>query len=136
MSDCGHGWVHKNPNGVVAKCGGPAICKDCMRDENEDLKRKVKFLTRDRRAFAEETQKYRDAWLKDQQDLQESKCALKFYGNTEAYGVEEFTTPDKITVQGNPIMHDKGKTANQVLDKIGRDTNPCKEVLENERAGK
>lgn len=25
----GHGWVTPNPNGVVARCGGPAICSEC-----------------------------------------------------------------------------------------------------------
>lgn len=29
----GHGWVIKNPDGAVARCGGPAICSTCMREK-------------------------------------------------------------------------------------------------------
>lgn len=25
----GHGHVRPNPNGMVARCGGPALCKEC-----------------------------------------------------------------------------------------------------------
>jgi hypothetical protein len=33
LPDCGHGWVHKNPDGVVARCGGPGICTQCSMDQ-------------------------------------------------------------------------------------------------------
>jgi len=29
----GHGHVFKRPDGLVARCGGPAICKQCAIDE-------------------------------------------------------------------------------------------------------
>jgi hypothetical protein len=32
MRGCGHGWVFRNANGVVARCGGPALCSACARD--------------------------------------------------------------------------------------------------------
>lgn len=38
MSGQGHGWVRPLPNGAVARCGGPAICKKCQQ-EAADLKR-------------------------------------------------------------------------------------------------
>lgn len=25
----GHGWIRPRPDGRVAKCGGPTICRDC-----------------------------------------------------------------------------------------------------------
>lgn len=28
----GHGWVTPNPNGTRARCGGPAICRECQRE--------------------------------------------------------------------------------------------------------
>jgi hypothetical protein len=33
ITDCGHGHVHKRPDGKVAKCGGPGMCEDCAQDE-------------------------------------------------------------------------------------------------------
>ncbi len=38
-----HGWVRKNPGGIVARCGGPHICTECAR-EMELLARAVKEL--------------------------------------------------------------------------------------------
>jgi hypothetical protein len=32
LTDCGHGHVHKNANGIKARCGGPGLCKLCARD--------------------------------------------------------------------------------------------------------
>jgi hypothetical protein len=29
----GHGWVTPNPNGAKARCGGPAICSVCQREQ-------------------------------------------------------------------------------------------------------
>ncbi len=31
----GHGHVHKRPDGVVMRCGGPAICKTCKKELEE-----------------------------------------------------------------------------------------------------
>ena len=28
-----HGWVFPNTNGVVVKCGGPALCSQCKLEE-------------------------------------------------------------------------------------------------------
>lgn len=28
----GHGWVYPRPDGVKARCGGPALCSACARD--------------------------------------------------------------------------------------------------------
>lgn len=28
----GHGWVIRNANGTVARCGGPAICRQCAQE--------------------------------------------------------------------------------------------------------
>jgi hypothetical protein len=39
----GHGWVRKIYGGVVARCGGPAICCECA-DELRLLTRAVKEL--------------------------------------------------------------------------------------------
>jgi hypothetical protein len=33
VRDCGHGWVHKNASGAVARCGGPRICAECALDQ-------------------------------------------------------------------------------------------------------
>lgn len=30
----GHGWVRPNPNGMKARCGGPAICPECRAEAN------------------------------------------------------------------------------------------------------
>jgi hypothetical protein len=27
-----HGWVKPNPSGLVARCGGPALCSQCSRE--------------------------------------------------------------------------------------------------------
>lgn len=32
-TNTGHGHVWKRPDGVVARCGGPAMCKECALDE-------------------------------------------------------------------------------------------------------
>lgn len=29
----GHGWVIMNDNGLKARCGGPAICKECQKEQ-------------------------------------------------------------------------------------------------------
>ncbi len=29
----GHGWVYPRPDGVKARCGGPAICTACAEDQ-------------------------------------------------------------------------------------------------------
>lgn len=34
----GHGWVTPLPGGLVARCGGPAMCKQCQ-DEAAELAR-------------------------------------------------------------------------------------------------
>lgn len=31
----GHGWVTPNPGGVVARCGGPALCSVCRKEAAE-----------------------------------------------------------------------------------------------------
>lgn len=36
----GHGHVKPNPNGLKARCGGPAICRECQR-ELAEMKAKV-----------------------------------------------------------------------------------------------
>lgn len=32
-TNTGHGHVWKRPDGMVARCGGPAICKECAADQ-------------------------------------------------------------------------------------------------------
>lgn len=32
-SNTGHGWVWQRPDGVKARCGGPPLCKTCVRDQ-------------------------------------------------------------------------------------------------------
>jgi len=31
----GHGWVKPNASGAVARCGGPALCPDCQKEQAE-----------------------------------------------------------------------------------------------------
>jgi hypothetical protein len=28
-----HGWLRKRPDGAVARCGGPGICRDCKEEQ-------------------------------------------------------------------------------------------------------
>lgn len=41
MTNTGHGWVYKRPDGRVARCGGPKICKECA----DDLVQKHREIT-------------------------------------------------------------------------------------------
>ena len=40
----GHGWVHPLPSGAKARCGGPAICRQCQL-EQEGIPSAVRRLT-------------------------------------------------------------------------------------------
>lgn len=33
----GHGWVYERPDGMKAKCGGPAICRECAAEAGTPL---------------------------------------------------------------------------------------------------
>lgn len=62
-------------------------------------------------------------------DLEVAVEVIRWYANEPFYEMESFITaallqdlsktPQNIEVQGNPIMHDKGKRAREVLEKIG-----------------
>lgn len=32
LTNAGHGHVWRRPDGMVARCGGPALCRACMAD--------------------------------------------------------------------------------------------------------
>jgi len=38
---CGHGHVYPNPDGIVARCGGPGFCEECKADLAQSLLPKV-----------------------------------------------------------------------------------------------
>lgn len=61
---------------------------EALLEENDKLKRQVAQLRSDRTAFAEETQKYRDSWLKDQKKISRFK---NFLGSASAVIVEADT---------------------------------------------
>jgi hypothetical protein len=41
MSDTGHGWVVPRDDGMKARCGGPALCPECKRDQQSILASQV-----------------------------------------------------------------------------------------------
>jgi hypothetical protein len=41
MSD--HGWVYPRPDGAKARCGGPSLCGECMRDQMKKTKEEATY---------------------------------------------------------------------------------------------
>lgn len=45
MLEHGHGHVFPNANGAVARCGGPALCRDCSLEQDiKDLQQQTSTM--------------------------------------------------------------------------------------------
>lgn len=96
----GHGWVTPRPDGVVARCGGPAICSGCQR-ERALLKRPEPVL----RAIPVTTD--------DQIEL------VRCIRNRQAHGFSNFT--DQISEAAHITFWEREQPLAWVyLDELGR----------------